>query len=304
MYDFSVPFLRTNASFEIIARERQPIRWPCCVVPWTSTADWSKDKSLGPLDVEGEKGARSWVSPLKPCSAAETLAIVLGTHFSKREWNISPSSMSQLILRVFLNSEQISVFLLLWDHGKGWRWRLTSEHNSPSPQPIPANDSHLEQEDQTRPHRETSPPLMVSPFISLLNRKLACTLTGPFTATYSFWGNLFLIYFGESVSCIPGWSQTGDVAEDNLELLILQLPPPEYRPTPPLMVFKVLEMEPRGLCRLGKHPSRWDTSPACPGRGKCLKPLWWKWGAHTWLDGPFLKVCVALLFQTLRDSMN
>lgn len=187
MYDFSVPFLRTNASFEIIARERQPIRWPCCVVPWTSAADWSKDKSLGPLDVEGEKEARSWVSPLKHCSAAETLAVVLGTHFSKREWNISPWSMSQLILRVFLNSEQISVsghrLLLLWDHGKGWRWGLTPEHNSPSPQPIPATDSHLEQEEQTRPQRATSPPLMVSPFISFLNQKLACTLTGPFTAT-------------------------------------------------------------------------------------------------------------------------
>lgn len=101
MYYFSISFLRTNAPFEIIARERQPIHWPCCVVPWTSAADWSKDKSLGPLDVEREKEARSWVSPLKHCSAAETLAIVLGTHFSKREWNISPWSMSQLILRVF-----------------------------------------------------------------------------------------------------------------------------------------------------------------------------------------------------------
>lgn len=102
MYYFRAPFLRTNASFEIIARERQPIHWPCCVVPWTSAADWSKNKSLGPLDMEGEEEARSWVSPLKHCSAAEILAIVLGTHSSKREWNISPRSVSQLILRVFI----------------------------------------------------------------------------------------------------------------------------------------------------------------------------------------------------------
>lgn len=93
------------------------------------------------------------------------------------------------------------------------------------------------------------------------------------TATYLFLGNLFLIYFGDSISCIPGWSQSGHVAEDNLELIILLLPPPEcwdYRHMSPLMVFKVLEMEPRGLCKVGKHPSYRDTSPACRGRGKYL----------------------------------
>lgn len=46
------------------------------------------------------------------------------------------------------------------------------------------------------------------------------------------------------------------VAKDNLELLILLPPPPKGWNTdvqPPLLIYVLLEMEPRALCMLGKH---------------------------------------------------
>lgn len=65
---------------------------PHCVVPGTSTADMSKDKSLGSAAGESalwkwrerrEPGAES--QPLKHYPIARITAIVAGIHFSKRE---------------------------------------------------------------------------------------------------------------------------------------------------------------------------------------------------------------------------
>ena len=65
---------------------------PHCVVPRTSAADMSKDKSLGAIVGENvlwkqreRRQPRAGSHPPEHYSVARTMAIVIGIHFSKRE---------------------------------------------------------------------------------------------------------------------------------------------------------------------------------------------------------------------------
>jgi hypothetical protein len=67
------------------------------------------------------------------------------------------------------------------------------------------------------------------------------------------------------VSSSPGWPQTPYVAEYNLILLILLLPPSRHwdkRCERPHLVYMMLEVEPMALCMLGKHSTIQATLPA------------------------------------------
>lgn len=83
------------------------------------------------------------------------------------------------------------------------------------------------------------------------------------------WGPLFVIVsvlFCFEISCIPGWSQTCQVVDDDLELLILLSPPPKYydyrQEYHHTWFYVVLTIKSRAPCMLDKDSSNWTTSPA------------------------------------------
>lgn len=73
--------------------------------------------------------------------------------------------------------------------------------------------------------------------------------------------------FGDGISCIPDWSRTGYVMEEDLECLMQILPNARIRDRcQHCLLSAMLRMEPRASYLLHQHSIKLALAPAC---GQC-----------------------------------